>query len=68
MRKLTNAYHKQELDKKEALNPRRIVLQADELKDETFYTPWYFDSRLRIYPICELGVTRGDFVKGYWFC
>ena len=28
-----------------------------------FYTPWFFDSRLRLYPVCELGVTRGDFVK-----
>ena len=63
MRKLTKAYHQQRLDEKEAINPRRIIYQAEELRNDVFYSPWYFDSRLRLYPICELGVTRGDFVK-----
>ena len=63
MRKLRNAYHKQKMDEKEGVNPTRIVLQAEELRDEVFWTPWFFDARLRLYPMTELGVTRGDFVK-----
>ena len=30
---------------------------------ETFWTPWFFDSRLRLYPAGQLAVTGGDFVK-----
>ena len=63
MKRLKDAYHQQKLDEKEGVNPIRISLQADELRGEVFYTPWFFDSRLRLYPMCELGVTRGDFVK-----
>ena len=63
MRKLKQAYHQQKLDEKEGVNPQRIASQAEELRNEVFYTPWFFDSRLRLYPITELGVTRGDFVK-----
>lgn len=63
MRKLTKAYQQQKLDEKEGASPRRVALQAEELRNEVFYTPWFFDSRLRLYPVCELGVTRGDFVK-----
>ena len=63
MRTLTKAYQQQKLDEKEGINPIRVTLQAEELRDEVFYTPWFFDSRLRLYPVCELGVTKGDFVK-----
>jgi DNA-directed RNA polymerase len=63
MRELRNAYHNQKLDEKKALTPRRLVLMANSLRGETFYTPWYYDSRLRMYPICELGITGGDMVK-----
>ena len=63
MAKLRNAYHQQKLDEKEGINPARIALQAEELRNEVFYTPWFFDARLRLYPMTELGVCRGDFVK-----
>ena len=63
MRELTAAYHQQKVDEKKAINPRRIVLQAQSLKDEVFWTPYFFDSRLRLYPATELGCTGGDFVK-----
>ena len=60
---LRDAYHRQALDEKEALTPHRILGIAKEVEDETFYTPWFFDKRLRMYPACALGVTGGDFVK-----
>ena len=63
MRELTSAYQRQKLDEKEAANPRRIVKMAEDLRDETFYTPYFFDSRLRVYPCTELGMTGGDYVK-----
>lgn len=63
MRELTTAYHQQKLDEKQAINPRRVVNQAETLRDEVFYTPYFFDSRLRLYPVTELGMTSGDYVK-----
>ena len=63
MKTLKDAYHKQKLDEKEGVNPLRIARQAEELRHEKFWMPWFFDARLRLYPVCELGVTRGDFVK-----
>ena len=63
MRELTDAYHQQKLDEKQAINPRRILKQAEALRDEVFYTPYFFDSRLRLYPITEIGMTNGDYIK-----
>ena len=56
------AYHQQRLDEKEGLAPQRVVQQAATTARD-LHTPWFFDARLRLYPITELGVTRGDFVK-----
>ena len=64
MRELTEAYRKQKLDEREALTPHRILKLAEQVLDETFYTPWYFDGRLRMYPATALSITGGDFVKG----
>jgi DNA-directed RNA polymerase len=63
MRELTDAYHKQKLDEREGLAPARILRIAKDLLDETFWTPWFFDSRLRMYPAGQLSVTGGDYVK-----
>ena len=63
MKKLKDAYQKQKLDEKQAVNPQRIALQAEELRNDTFWMPWFFDSRLRLYPATELGICSGDFVK-----
>jgi DNA-directed RNA polymerase len=64
MRKLRNAYHNQKLDEKKSCTPRRIVYLAEEFRDETFWTPFFTDSRLRLYPQSELSITGGDYVKG----
>ena len=63
MNSCRDAYNKQRLDEKEAINPRRVVMQAEKYRGKVFYTPWFFDSRLRMYPISDLGITKGDFVK-----
>ena len=63
MKELTEAYHNQKLCENQAINPRRIVKQAESLRDEVFYTPYFFDTRLRMYPACELSMTSGDAVK-----
>ena len=63
MRHLRDAYHKQRLDEKEADTPRRILTIAEKFLDETFYTPWFFDTRLRMYATSPLSITNGDFVK-----
>lgn len=63
MKQLRDAYHNQKLCEKDAILPGRIVRMASELRDETFYTPWFFDSRLRLYPASDLSVVKGDFVK-----
>jgi DNA-directed RNA polymerase len=63
MRQLKKAYHDQKLDEKKACTPRRAVLLADEFKDEVFWTPWFFDSRLRMYPQSELSITGGDYIR-----
>jgi DNA-directed RNA polymerase len=63
MRELTDAYHRQKLDEKDATQPRQIHHMAKSVLDETFWTPWYFDGRLRMYPACQLSVTGGDHVK-----
>ena len=63
MRELRDAYHQQKLDEKDAIVPGRIVRMADGLRGEVFWTPWFFDSRLRLYPASDLSVVKGDFVK-----
>ena len=39
------------------------IEMAKDLLDQTFWTPWFFDGRTRMYPSCELSITGGDFVK-----
>ena len=63
MKELKEAYHNQKLDEKNSLTPRRLVTMAAGMRDTTFWTPWFYDSRLRLYPICELSITNGDSVR-----
>lgn len=64
MGELRKAYHDQKLADRESGNPHRILSILEEIGDQTFWTPWFFDSRLRLYPISEIGMTKGDAVKG----
>ena len=63
MRMLTNTYKRQKLDEKEACTPRRVVNLAEKLRNDVFWTPWFFDTRLRLYPQSELSITQGDYTK-----
>lgn len=54
MRELTNFYKNQKIDEKKADNPRRTTKLAEMFRDEpAIYTPWFLDTRGRLYPVVE---------------
>lgn len=63
MRMLMKCYHQQKLDEDVSSTTRRVLTTASTLRDETFWTPWFFDSRLRLYPQSELSITGGDYIR-----
>ena len=54
MRDLTKFYQNQKIDEQKAGSPRRTLEIARMFKDEdAFYTPWFLDTRGRMYPVIE---------------